>query len=116
MTTKCWINQSNNDYCEGDQPSPLHVEVAQRPDWTYDWNGNAWVQNAGRAAQAQQPAKDAADLAAIKADNALITFANMTPAQVDAYLNANVTDLQSARAALKVLAKIVLLVARQSLK
>lgn len=115
--TKFWINPlSNNDYQEGDQPTPLHVNAPQRPDWTYDWNGVAWIQNAARLAQLQIPAKDSVDLAVVKADATLTTFVAMTPAQVDAWIVTNVVDLPSARNAIKILAKIVLVIARQSLR
>lgn len=43
--TKYWINSLSNEYVEGDQPSSLHIEVPQRPDYTHDWDGTKWVQN-----------------------------------------------------------------------
>lgn len=46
MSVKCWINSlSNKEYSEGDQPSPQHIEVIQRPDYTYEWDGTQWAQN-----------------------------------------------------------------------
>lgn len=32
-------------YYEGDQQSKLDIEVLQRPDFTYDWDGKQWMKN-----------------------------------------------------------------------
>ena len=42
-------------YYEGDRASADDAEVPRRPDWTYDWDGIQWVQNAARAAPAADP-------------------------------------------------------------
>jgi membrane glycosyltransferase len=60
--------------------------------------------------------KDLDDHAAVKGDNQLQTFVQMTPAQVDAWINANVNSLADAKTALKMLAKIVLVTARRSMR
>lgn len=36
-------------YYEGEQFGEDHFAVPQRPDWTHDWNGSAWVINSTRA-------------------------------------------------------------------
>lgn len=117
MTTKYWINKfTNNDYSEGDIPSSLHIEIPQRPDSTYDWDGAQWVQNVAKKIAQDSFNQDITDLAAIKGDNVLTTFVAMTPAQIDAWITANVTNLQTATSALRILAKIVLVIARRSLR
>lgn len=68
------------------------------------------------AAQAQsafsaQLAQDTADTKAVAAVKALLM---KTPAQVDAYLDANVVDLASARAVIKIVVKVLAIVARQT--
>lgn len=62
------------------------------------------------------PTKDEADLSALKGMANVITLINLTPAQADAYIDANVTDLASARAAMKLMLKAILLAARAVLK
>ena len=117
MTTKCWINSINNDdYTEGDQPSQFHILVPQRPDYTYDWNGNAWIVNVGKVTQAQAIAQDVPDLAAVKGDAQVTAFLAMSPVQLTAWIDANVTNLAGAIIALKILAKAVLVIARRSLR
>lgn len=55
-----------------------------------------------------KPAAEAEDHASLKD-----TLANATNAQIDAYINANVTDLASARTYLKRLTKMVRALARR---
>lgn len=59
------------------------------------------------AAENSQQAQDDADKATLKSIPQAVQLAQMTPAQIDAWLAANVTDLPSARNALGILAKIV---------
>jgi len=49
----------------------------------------------------------------LKADAAVQALRTRTPAQCDAWLDQNVTDLASARAVLKILARILALLARE---
>lgn len=56
-------------------------------------------------AQAQQ-AQDAANRAAAKADATVALLASKTPAQIDAYIVANVVDLPSAKAVIRALAQV----------
>jgi hypothetical protein len=60
--------------------------------------------------------QDAADLAATRADALITALITRTPAQIDAYIEANVTSLASARDVLKLLAKCVAIVARAQLR
>ena len=62
---------------------------------------------AGDKPQSVQDAEDA------KAYAPLAALANMTPAQVQSYIQANVTDLASAKAAIKTLAVAVGILARR---
>lgn len=56
------------------------------------------------AADAPVVAQDDQDAAAARAYPKLVTLRGMTPAQVDAWVTANVTDLASAKDAIKTLA------------
>ncbi len=56
------------------------------------------------------------DTAAVKAQAPLVALINATPAQIDNYMDANVTDVASARAVLKLLAKALSVVARRTLR
>lgn len=115
MTT--WVNTHDGSISSGDKPyGTFWTQISDAPDSTYDWNGNAWVENAGRLAAQQSIAQDITDLAVVKADNTLTAFVAMTPAQVDAWITANVTNLATATNALRILAKIVLVIARRSLR
>jgi hypothetical protein len=60
--------------------------------------------------------QDAADLAATRADALITALVTRTPAQIDAYMDANVTSLATARDVLKILAKCVAIVARAQLR
>jgi len=55
-------------------------------------------------------------IATLKADAAIQALRGRTPAQVDAWVESNVTTLAEARTVLKILARIVALLARQMLK
>ena len=58
-------------------------------------------------------AEQAAILATLKADAAVQALRTRTPAQVDAWIDAQVNSLADARAVLKILARILALLARQ---
>ena len=82
--------------------------------------GHRWVPHVTTQAEidakteaATQEQDDADDKAAVKADQTLRNFVTMRPAQIDNYINNNVTDLASAKMVLKLLAKIVLVIARR---
>lgn len=62
------------------------------------------------------PGKDESDLAALKSMPQLVALANMSPSQIDAYFDANVTNLASAVAMLKQITKAVSLAVRAILK
>ena len=61
---------------------------------------------AGQARTARREA-DLAEQQALKGNNALMTFVDMTPAQIDSWVAANVNNLAEAKDALAMLAKIV---------
>ena len=67
-------------------------------------------------AMRQRNAADAADHATVKADAFVGTFLAMTPAEVDAYIEANTATLAQTRALLKKMGKMLLIVARRSLR
>ena len=67
------------------------------------------------AAQAEWDAQNAIRVE-LKADGAIQALRTRTPAQVDAWIDANVVDLASARAVLKILARILALLARQNIR
>jgi hypothetical protein len=64
---------------------------------------------------AQEVADDAAKASA-KADTVVQFLRNHTPAEVEAYVQANVTDLASARQMLKKFAVVLCVLARQTLR
>jgi hypothetical protein len=70
------------------------------------------VTPAEQAALDELAARDAIR-AELRLDAAVQALRTRTPAQVDAWLDANVTDLSSARAVLKILARILALLARE---
>jgi len=82
--------------------------------WTQVWNEVA--ASAEEIATRQQKAGDDAAKTAVKADNFVNNFIAMTPAQVNAYINANVTDLASAKTVIGKLALMVLLLARREFR
>jgi len=64
-------------------------------------------------------AKEDADRAvkdSVKADSFVKTFVNMTPAEVEAYIDTNVTDLNSAKSVVHKLSLMMLWLARREFK
>ena len=55
-------------------------------------------------------------IATLKGDAAIQALRNRTPAQVDSWIDAQINSLADAKAVLKILARIVALLARQMLK
>lgn len=82
--------------------------------WTQVWNQPS--SSAETIAARQRASADAVDLASVKADTFVRNFLAMTPAQITAYLNANVTDLASARAHMAKQDQMLLILARQVLR
>lgn len=75
-----------------------------------------WVQVAvspEETTRRELAAREEADKADILADSFVGTFIAMSPAQIEGYIDANVTDLASARNVMKKMAKMVLLLARR---
>jgi len=71
------------------------------------------VPSAAEIAALAELAAQAAIRAELKADAAVQALRNRTPAECAAWIDANVTDLASARAVLKILARILALLARE---
>lgn len=82
--------------------------------WTQVWDQPDAT--AEQIARRQADAKNLAEQAEIKLDNFVGTFIGMTPAEVSAYIGANVTDLASAKNVLNKLALIVLPLAKREFK
>lgn len=70
---------------------------------------------AAQAAAAAARAALDADVATLRGDNALKALMRSTPAQIDAWTAANITDLASARNAIRLLARAVSVLARNVL-
>lgn len=66
-----------------------------------------------QAAEAAERALRLANRAAAKADALVAELASRTPAEIDAYIVANVTDLASAKLVLRALAQVVGVLARE---
>lgn len=94
-------------YYEGDQQAPIDTPVSRRPDTTYDWTGNGWVENPGRLATALGAAQVAIDNATVLSMPAIQTLVNSSPAQIQQFITQTVVDLPSARQVLLTLALIV---------
>jgi len=69
-----------------------------------------------RAQAKVQKAATAAENAALNSDPVLIAIASMTPAQIETYIDANVTTLAGARKVLKGMSKMIARLARNELK
>ena len=82
--------------------------------WTQVWN--EVPASAGEVATRQQAENDDAAKSAIKTDNFVNTFIAMTPAQVTAYIETNVTSLATAKNVIGKLALMVLLLARREFR
>lgn len=85
--------------------------------------GDVWTQvwtevpaSAEQIAARQEAANDAAAKNEIKADNFVTSFIAMTPAQVNTYIQTNVTDLASAKNVIGKLALMVLLLAKREFR
>lgn len=82
--------------------------------WTQVWN--VVDASAEEIAARQKLAAAAAAKSDVKADAFVASFVAMTPVEVDAYIEANVTNLASAKAVLGKLALMVLILARQEFR
>lgn len=87
------------------------------------FDGSVWVQTWGEEdasvdeqATRQAAADDVAAKAAIELDPFVATFIAMTPAEIETYIDANVTDLASARELFKKIGKMLLLLARREFR
>lgn len=105
MTT-LWFSAALNRHHFGD-PLPDSVEITGAALATF-------LANAAAAEAAAKIKADAlsADVDTLRADGALKTLIRMTPAQIDAWCAANITDLASARNAIRLLARAVSVIAR----
>lgn len=79
--------------------------------WTRTWN--EVDASAEQIASRQQEAADTEARSSVKMDNFVSTFIAMTPAEVAGYIDANVTNLASAKSVIEKLALMVLLLARR---
>lgn len=97
-----------------------YAEHLQWLDEDGEWNGDprktreevAAILAAYVSPEPARAARAAALESEFKSVGAMERLRNATPAQIDAFIDANVTDLPSARAVLKVLAKAVAYLAR----
>jgi hypothetical protein len=82
--------------------------------WTQTWT--EVNERASVVLQNQREALDEGHHTSIKADSFVAKFVDMTPAQVTAYIDANVTNLASSKAVINKLALMVLLLARREFR
>jgi hypothetical protein len=106
LWVECPANTPQGAACDG-------LNFISCPGNQYDWNGNQWILNAARQAALDAAAADVADTAAANAYAKLASLRNMTPAQVQTWVDANVVDLPSAKDAIKTLAIAVSICARR---
>lgn len=82
-----------------------------------EWVGIGMAINAlppsGWKSSKQIKDEDEATLSAIKGDTLVQSFIAMTPAQVNSYIDTQVTDLASAKTVLKFFGRMVLILARR---
>jgi len=101
------------DYYEGDIKHPKDIEVVRRPSHLYDWNGTQWIINVSKEAINQRRIQDLSEEEIFKTDTQLQAILDMTPVQVESWIDANVTSLTEARTFLKRLTKLTLATARK---
>lgn len=104
--------------CRACGPDDNNFDPAVPPGGSVS-SSNVWVPidpTPTEQAVLDRAATDEAERAALKLNNQLMTFVNMTPAQIDAWCDANVTSLATARDALKLLAKIVNVAIRRQIR
>ena len=126
---------TNTSYPRGASDTKMEewglFNVAQVARPTYDpnfnvtegqpvWNGTNWEQTwVQTPASAQEIAYRAlfdrydTEQTSIRGDSFVQSFISMTPAEVDAYVQANVTDLASSKVLLRRMAMMLLLLARR---
>lgn len=99
----------NGNYYEGDQARITDIIVTPRPTPTSKWDMqfNMWVEDPAMQAEAAAEAQLVADRKTVLADPTVKALIAMTPAQVDNYINTNVTDLQSAKVVLAIIGKLL---------
>jgi hypothetical protein len=96
---------------------PITQDVVEdTPEWIGSTLTQQWQVVAASAEEIAERAAVATTLAErteIQGDGFVGTFIAMTPAAVEAYVEANVTDMASAKALLKKMAKMILLLVRR---
>lgn len=105
---KCYLDKTGN-YYEGDRQSD-DQEVPQRPDAKHVWNGSEWVPMPPTLEDARRAA-DATDAAEAKADAQVQMFLNFTLAQLDTWVETNITGAGN-KTAFKVLGRLAQAAAR----
>lgn len=118
-----WDTHANPLLCAiGVMPDGVVTIGTPPPDQVslWSWVAGAWVVDAARTATAAASTAAAnqlvTDIATAAATPAVKSLIAMSPAQIDAWVLANVTDLPSARNAIAILGKIVAVVARNVIK
>ena len=101
-----YINDSGSVYY-GDKSAPHHPDAT--PQQVAAWAALAAQREAHRASIEQAKADT-------RADNFVQQFVNMTPAQLIAYVNANVSNLADAKQLLTKLALMLLAIAKEQYK
>lgn len=97
-----------------------HTARPMSPGWQYDWDGAKWVVNPANQAQVDQLKNLGVDLSSVKRDSQIVAFLRMSPAEIDNYINTNITGLNAPSVAaiktiLSVLGKAVSVIARNEI-
>lgn len=82
--------------------------------WTQTWDQSA--ASAAEIAARQLDVDDASDFTVVKADSFIPQFLAMRPAQLDTYIETNVTNLATTRDLLKKMAMMLLILSRRVLR
>lgn len=97
-------------------PDPMYYTWTENPDGSLTIVARDPALIAADQAAIAAATQDNTDLQVLKQNSQLKTFVNMTPAQVNSYIDTNVTSLATAIPVLKLLSQAVLVLSRQQLR
>lgn len=111
-----WDNEAQRAVYMGTADWGVFVRWLDAGNVPDEWSAPPHVPTADEiAAAAENAARDNIE-ATLRADAYVQALRTRTPAQVDAWIDSTVTDLASARAVLKIVARILALIARERIK
>ena len=119
-TTRYFVDAESGRYLggfAGAEPPSGVIEVDAPPERGADlWVNGAWQPDAASVIAESRAATDATELSTAKAAPATSPFLNRTPAQVDNWIDLTAVDLVGVRIVLKLMARILMHVARRGMR